>query len=63
LHVTYHQNRAETILQELGFIGLGNTLQECFEHVIYRARLSLLNVALKPWAELVDFCMNVSANT
>jgi hypothetical protein len=57
LRVTYRQNRAETLLQELGFIGLGNTLpQECFEHVIYRARLSLLNVALKPWAELVDFC-------
>jgi hypothetical protein len=63
LRVTYRQNRAETLLQEFGIIGLGNTLQECFEHVIYRARLSILNVALKPWAKFVDSCMNVSANT
>jgi len=58
-------NLLETLLQQIVLLSLWrarSVLQEYLKHVkhvIYGARLSLLNVALYPWADLINPCMNI----
>ena len=60
--IANRQNGLETPLEEVGlFIGwiARGALQECLEHDVDLARLRLLDVALNPWADLVNALMNV----
>jgi hypothetical protein len=55
-------NLLKTFVQQIVLFSLGrarSALQEYSKHVIYGARLSLLNVALYPWADFINPCMNV----
>jgi len=55
-------NLLETLVQQIALFNLWrerSALQEYSEHVIYGTSLNLPNVALYPWAEVINPCMNV----
>jgi hypothetical protein len=55
-------NLVETLLQQIVLFslwGARSALQEYSKHVIYGERLSLPSVALYPWADFINPCMNV----
>jgi len=55
-------NLLETLVQQIALFNLWrerSALQEYSKHVIYGTWMNLLNVALYPWAEFINPCMNV----
>jgi hypothetical protein len=58
-------NLLETLVQQIVLFSLWrarSALQEYSKHVIYGTRLNLLSVALYPWADFINPCMNVRSS-